>query len=51
MVKIVFVIGLIIIGGLAMKFLDEKSQKKVVIGVGVLAAIAILSLIITELMR
>lgn len=51
MIKIVFVIGLIIIGALAMKFLDEKSQKKVVIGIGVLAGIAILSLIISELMR
>lgn len=51
MIKIAFVIGLIIIGGLAMKFLDEKSQKKVVIGMGVLAGIAVVSLVISELMR
>ncbi|SKA55758.1 hypothetical protein SAMN02745132_02425 [Enterovibrio nigricans DSM 22720] len=51
MVKITFIVGLIVLGFLAAKFLDEKSQKKVVIGMGAVACIAFISLVISELMR
>lgn len=51
MVKIGFIVALIIIGVLAANFLDDKSQKKLTIGAVVVAALAALMLVISELMR
>ena len=51
MIKVAIIGGLIIVGILAAKFLDEKAQKKVVIGLCVLVAVAALSLVISELIR
>ncbi|WP_028025259.1 hypothetical protein [Enterovibrio calviensis] len=51
MIKIAVIVGLIIVGLLAAKFLDENAQKKVLIGLCVLAALASLGLVISELMR
>ncbi|WP_407330494.1 hypothetical protein [Enterovibrio sp. 27052020O] len=51
MIKIAVIGGLIIVGVLAAKFLDEDSQKKAVIGLCVLVALAALGLVISELIR
>lgn len=51
MIKIGFIVGLIIIGALLANFLDEKSQKKFVIGAVVAAALAVVLLVISELVR
>ncbi|KXF81737.1 hypothetical protein [Enterovibrio coralii] len=51
MVKIAVIVALIVLGFLAAKFLDEKSQKKVVVGMGVVAGIAFLVLVVSELLR
>ncbi|CZF79346.1 hypothetical protein GCE9029_01408 [Grimontia celer] len=51
MVKIGFIVGLIIIGVLVAKFLDEKSQKKFMIGAVATAALAVVLLVISELIR
>ncbi|EOD81848.1 TetR family transcriptional regulator [Grimontia sp. AD028] len=51
MIKIGFIVGLIIIGVLVAKFLDEKSQKKFLIGAVSTVALAVVLLVISELMR
>ncbi|ATF08871.1 hypothetical protein [Candidatus Enterovibrio altilux] len=51
MIKIVFIVGLVVIGLLAVKFMDEQAQKKVGIAFGVLLVVSSLSVIICELIR
>ncbi|WP_195714647.1 hypothetical protein [Grimontia hollisae] len=47
MVKVVFIVGLILIGFFATKFLDETSQKKLTIGAVTVAAVAVVILVIS----
>ena len=51
MIKIVFIVGLILVGLLAAKFVDEKMQKKITIVFTALVAVAVLSLVVSELIR
>lgn len=51
MLKIVVIILLLALGFLATKYLDEKSQKKVLVGFGILLGSAVVGLMVSELLR
>ncbi|WP_299020252.1 hypothetical protein [uncultured Photobacterium sp.] len=51
MLKFAVIILLLLLGSLATKFLDEKSQKKLLIGLGIIIGCAVAFLMATELMR
>ncbi|MGR5061447.1 hypothetical protein [Photobacterium sp. DNB22_13_2] len=51
MLKLAVIIILLLLGALATKYLDEKSQQKILIGLGVLVALAVVGLMASELMR
>ncbi|PSU35006.1 hypothetical protein C9I99_08030 [Photobacterium lutimaris] len=51
MLKLAVIIILLLLGALVTKYLDEKSQQKILIGFGVLVAIAVVGLMVSELMR
>ncbi|MGR5143419.1 hypothetical protein ACQKPX_17270 [Photobacterium sp. DNB23_23_1] len=51
MLKLVVIIILLLLGALVTKYLDEKSQQKILIGLGVLIALAVIGLMVSELIR
>ncbi|WP_036831179.1 hypothetical protein [Photobacterium sanctipauli] len=51
MLKLGVIIVLLLLGGLATKYLDENSQKKVLIGFGGLILAAVVFFMATELIR
>ena len=51
MLKIAVIAVLLLLGALVTKYLDEKSQQRVLIGLGVLIALGVIGLMASELMR
>ncbi|PCS23002.1 hypothetical protein [Candidatus Enterovibrio escicola] len=51
MIKIAFIVGFIIVGILAIKFVDTTKIKKGMIAFGVLLLLGIVGVIISELIR
>ena len=51
MIKLAVIVILLLVGGLVTKYLDERSQKKFVLGLGLLGVLYIVGVIAYELMR
>ncbi|MGF1685475.1 hypothetical protein L4C36_02105 [Photobacterium japonica] len=51
MIKLAVIVLLLLVGGLVMKYLDERSQMKFVLGLGLLAVLYIVGVMAYELMR
>ncbi|ELR64829.1 hypothetical protein C942_01919 [Photobacterium marinum] len=51
MLKLAVILVLLMLGILATKYLDEKSQQKLLVGLGIIVGCAVAFLMATELMR